>query len=142
MPASKPVDIHHLGEARASEFNPGMTNSATGEADDNRAQFEHQQGSNSTAASKVTSSVAGIKEAVPTSMEQLEAKLAEAQATIAHLSGGGNAQGDPRQRKLVDDAKDGVKRLQQQTANNSGGVSVFLAAVLCLLSFLIAYLFL
>ena len=141
MPASKPANSHHLGDARASAFNPGMTNSATGEADDNRAQFENQQANSSTVAAKVTSSVAGIKGAVPTSMEELEAKLAEAQATIARLSGGGNAQGDPRQRKLVDEAKDGVKRLQQQTAANRGGVSVFLAAVLCLLSFLIAYLF-
>ena len=84
--------------------------------------------------------------AVPTSAEDLKAQLAEAKATISSLTQQTEAQG-LRQRKSDAVNQDSRERIttgttgmgvQQQPAE---GVPVQIVAALCLLSFLLAYMF-
>lgn len=161
VPASRPANNHHLGEARASAFNPAMDGS------DNKTQTEHDEPGYQSATSKITSSVSGIKDAVPTSTEELKARLAEAQAQIASLTGrltggggesnddGSNNSGELRKRTVADKAhevKESVmntavqskQQLQQRMPDNAAaaaGIAVPVVAALCLVSFLLGYIF-
>lgn len=80
---------------------------------------------------------AAVTNAVPTSSEELQAQLAAAKAQIAKLT---SQLSDPqlRQRK-VQEASEKMQTVVQQS--NESGVPVQIVAGLCLLSFLIAYLF-
>jgi len=80
---------------------------------------------------------AAVTNAVPTSSAELQEQLAAAKAQISNLTG---QLSDPqlRQRK-VQEASDKMQAVVQQT--NETGVPVQIVAGLCLLSFLIAYLF-
>lgn len=80
---------------------------------------------------------AAVANAVPISSEQLQEQLAAAKAQISKLT---SQLGDPqlRQRK-VQEASEKMQTVVQQT--NESGVPVQIVAGLCLLSFLIAYLF-
>jgi hypothetical protein len=80
---------------------------------------------------------AAVTSAVPTSTEELQQQLAVAKAQIAKLTSQLN---DPqlRQRK-VQEASEKMQTVVQQS--NESGVPVQIVAGLCLLSFLIAYLF-
>ncbi|KAF1960111.1 VAMP-associated protein [Byssothecium circinans] len=117
-PESRPADSKNLGEARESAHNP--------------------------AASGVTTSVgaaaAAVSKAIPTSSEELQAQLAEAKATISRLTQ--QAESGLRQRKVESgtskESAQAALRTQQPPA---GGVSVQITAALCLVSFLLAYLF-
>ena len=78
-----------------------------------------------------------VANAVPTSSEDLKAQLVAANAQITKLK---NQIADPqvRQRK-VQEASEKMQTIVAQT--NEGGVPLQICAGLCLLSFLIAYLF-
>jgi len=115
---SEPANSKSLGDAKASAHNPA-TSSVLETA--------------SAAASAVTN-------AVPTSYEDLKAQLTEARAQLASLS----QEGGLRMRKAVganpDDSIATTANLAAKQAT-SEGVPVQIVAALCLLSFLLAYLF-
>ena len=92
---------------------------------------------NAAEATGVAGAAAAISSAMPTSGDDVKEQLAAARAQIAKLTA--QAQ-DPqvRQRK-VQEASDKMQTVVQQT--QEGGVPLQIVAGLCLLSFLIAYLF-
>ena len=76
--------------------------------------------------------------AVPMSYDELKAKLAEAQATIASYA----QEGGVRMRKVAkgETSNETVNQIAQRVQTNQG-VPLQVVAALCLLSFLLAYLF-
>jgi len=113
----EPAGNKHLGDAKASATNPATSN---------------------TIRDSVTSATSAVSSAVPTSYEDLKAQLAQAQATISSYS----QEGGLRMRKAVSGEASNTGStdggvLQQGTQ----GVPVQIVAALCLLSFLLAYLF-
>jgi hypothetical protein len=115
---SEPAGDKHLADARASATNPATSTASIKDS--------------------VTSSAAAVSNSVPTSYEDLKAQLAQAQATIASYS----QEGGLRMRKAAGASADTVAAsadsVRQQAAE---GVPVQIVAALCLLSFLLAYLF-
>jgi len=115
---SEPAGNKHLGHAKASATNPAISISSVNDS--------------------ATSAAAAVSNAVPTSYEDLKAQLAQAQATIASYS----QEGGLRMRKAAGTSADTVAAsadsARQQAAE---GVPVQIVAALCLLSFLLAYLF-
>jgi len=109
---SEPAGANSLGDAKASAGNPATSGSA--------------------------STGAAVSNAIPTSVEELKAQLAQAQATIASYS----QEGGLRMRKsagaAAEDAQATVETIKQ---NAPEGVPLQIVAGLCLLSFLMAYLF-
>ncbi len=93
--------------------------------------------SNVAGATGVSAAAAAVSSAVPTSTEELQEQLAAAKAQISKLS---SQIQDPqfRQRK-VQEANEKVQTVVQQS--HDSGVPLQIVAGLCLLSFLIAYLF-
>lgn len=88
-------------------------------------------------ASGIAGAAAAVSNAIPSSQDELKQQLADAQAQISKLT---NQLSDPqfRQRK-VQEATEKVQTVVQQT--NESGVPLQIVAGLCLLSFLIAYIF-
>ena len=78
---------------------------------------------------------------IPTNQDDLKQQLEDAKATISRLQA--QAAEGIRQRKPQETAKEAVNSVQQsmQNAPAPGGVSIQIVAGLCLLCFLIAYLF-
>lgn len=128
----RPADNQHLGDARASAYNPATSN---------------PQNSVAGALSSVVNAIpttASVANAMPISGEDIKAQLAEAKAQIVKLK----EQAEEtvlRQRKSDAANKDSGERfstgmkgmgMQQQPAE---GVPVPIVAALCLLSFLLAY---
>lgn len=85
----------------------------------------------------VAGTAAAVSNAIPTSTEELKAQLAAAQNQIAKLT---QDLKDPavRQRKVAE-AQEKVQTVVQQSQDS--GVPLHIVAALCLVSFLIAYLF-
>ena len=85
----------------------------------------------------VAGAAAAVSNAVPSNSEDLKAQLASAKDQIAGLT---KQLQDPqvRQRKM-NEAQEKVQTVVQQSQDN--GVPLHIAAILCLVSFLIAYLF-
>lgn len=126
-------------------------------ANDNSDINDETSRDHDTATKSASSTFANLKDAIPTSTEELKAQLAEAKAMIARLTSGnqqegGEVAGALRQRKgnLAESAKDvkdnvtgNLKTMTAQAKQNapSAGVAVPTVAVLCLLSFLLAYFF-
>jgi hypothetical protein len=92
---------------------------------------------NAAEATGVASAAAAISNAAPHSTEELKQQLAAAQAQISKLT---KDLQDPqiRQRK-VQEASEKMQTVVQQTQES--GVTLQMTAILCLVSFLIAYLF-
>lgn len=86
-------------------------------------------------------STTGSNTGLPTSQDDMKQQLAEAQATIQRLQG--EAAEGLRQRKPQEMAQKAVSSVQQsmQNAPAPGGVPVQYTAALCLVCFLLAYLF-
>ena len=84
---------------------------------------------------------AAVSRAIPTSQEELQAQLDSANATIQKLRA--DAAEGLRQRKPQEAAQKAVESVQQslQNAPAPGGVPIQYVAALCLLCFLLAYLF-
>jgi len=111
----KPAGSNSLGDAKASSTNPATQ-------------------------STLSSAATAVSNAVPTSVEELKSQLAQAQATIASYG----QEGGLRLRKAVgaagDDSTTGTTDISVRQ-QSSEGVPVQIVAALCLLSFLLAYLF-
>lgn len=114
---SKPAGNKHLGDAKASAFNP---ETPTGSAKES-----------------VASTAAAISDATPT-VEELKAQLAQAKATVASYSQDGGL----RLRKAVGASGEGSTAISDVSARQATveGVPVPIVAALCFLSFLLAYL--
>ncbi|KUJ12130.1 VAMP-associated protein [Mollisia scopiformis] len=95
--------------------------------------------SRSVADAKSFTSNPSIAASMPQSMEELKAKLAEAQATIATYT----EQAGIRARKVAkgETSNETVNQLAQQVHQAPQGVPLQIVAGLCLLSFLLAYFF-
>ncbi|KAG2162745.1 VAMP-associated protein [Aureobasidium pullulans] len=123
-PEERPIDNKHLGDAVDSARNPATDRSTY---------------SDSTTTQSFINSI-------PTSADDVKAKLAEAQATIARMSQERDDQG-LRQRKTDAVNQDSKERISAGTTGlgvqkaPTGGVPVQVVAGLCLLCFLIAYFF-
>lgn len=131
MPASRPLDSRSLGDARASATNPSP----------------HIKQEPGTTKSALSSLATNVMNATPTTAEELKAQLAEARAQIARLTDSVKDSG-LRQRKtdaVAQDAREkittGTTGLGVQTQTHGEGIPVQIVAGLCLLSFLVAYLF-
>jgi hypothetical protein len=115
---SEPAGNKHLGDTKASAANPATSISSVKDS--------------------VTSAAVAVSNAVPASYEDLKTQLAQAQATIASYS----QEGGLKMRKAAGASADTVAAsadsVRQQAVE---GVPVQIVAALCLLSFLLAYLF-
>jgi hypothetical protein len=113
--------------------------SSTGSKPAIKKEFGDTKPKSSTSAKEsVSNAAAAVSNAVPTSVEELKAQLAQAQATIASYG----KEGGLRLRKAVDStAEGGALSTEAIRQNISEGVPVQIVAALCLLSFLLAYLF-
>jgi len=123
-PEERPVDNKHLGDAVESARNPATDRNTT---------------------YSDSSTTQGFMNSIP-SADDVKAKLAEAQATIARMSQERDEQG-LRQRKTDAVNQDAKERISAGTTGlgvqkaPAGGVPVQVVAGLCLLCFLIAYFF-
>lgn len=88
-----------------------------------------------------TSGIGAVYSAIPTNQDDMRAKLDEANATIARLRS--EAAEGLRQRKPQESAEKAVEQVKQsmQNAPAPGGVPLPIAAALCLLCFIIAWIF-
>jgi hypothetical protein len=109
---SETTGSKNLGEAKASTINHSVSSSSLGEA------------------------VLSTNEAA--SVEELQAQLAQAKATIATYAQEGGLRMRNSTGSSKDDSRATIENIQQQTA---AGVPIQVVAVLCLVSFLLAYLF-
>jgi hypothetical protein len=119
VPQERPSDSKNLGEIRNEAYNPSTSG--------------NMHSSFSSAAGTVAS-------AMPSSSD-VEAQLAEAKAQIARLTQQVSEATGLRQRKTgsSQDSKQGVSTSMDTRQAPAGGVSVQITALLCLISFLIAY---
>ena len=119
-------------ESAAAEERPASSNKETARSAESAA-----------AGTTIGAVAASVAKAVPTSSEELQAQLAEAKATITRLQA--QAQEAVLRQRKTDSATKGAT--EKSTSGLSvqhapaGGVSVPVAALLCLLCFLIAYFF-
>lgn len=114
---SKSGGSKDLGEGKASGSNPSASSSAR---------------------ESVANASAAVVAAVPTSVEELKAQLAQAQATIASYG----KEGGLRMRKAAGmTGESGAVDTQAIRQHVSQGVPLQVVAALCLISFLLAYLF-
>lgn len=101
------------------------------------AESARSTAANAAEATGLTSAAAAVANAMPQSQEDVKQQLAAAQARIQELS---KQLADPqvRQRKVAE-AQEKVQTVIQQSQES--GVPIHIVAALCLVSFLIAYLF-
>jgi len=101
------------------------------------AESARSAAANAAEASGVAGAYAAVTNAVPKSQDDLNQQLAAAQARIKDLT---NQLADPqvRQRKIAE-TQEKVQQVVQQSQDS--GVPLHIVAALCLVSFLIAYLF-
>lgn len=120
-PSDKPADAKSRGDAVDSAYNPAMDQPAS---------------------SSLGAAAAAVTSAIPTSGEDLRRQLDAANAQIKNLQQ--QASDGLRQRKVGSEGeKQGApgSTMGMQNAPAPGGVPVQIVAALCLLCFLIAYLF-
>ena len=122
-PESRPTESKNLGEIRREVHNPAT---ASGQA--------------SGVAASISAAAAGVANAIPKSSAELEAQLNDAKATISNLTQQLEKSSGLRQRK-AEPARDSREQLQTaaSTQQAPGGVPIHIAALLSLLSFLLAY---
>lgn len=130
-PESRPEGSKSLGDAVNSAHNPVTSNTTSSMA--------------GTATGAATGTAAAVAAAMPSSTDDVKAQLAEAQATIGRLTKQLQDSTGLRQRKV--DGSSSAKGASIGTASMEvqqgppNGVPVPIVAALCLLSFLLAYLF-
>jgi hypothetical protein len=111
----KPEGAKSRGDAVNSAYNPAQSSGFAGAA-------------------------AAVSSAIPTSQDDVRRQLDEAKATIARLQE--QASSGLRQRNVAGNGeKSGPQSALAAKATSTGGVSVQIVALLCLLCFLIAYFF-
>ncbi|KAF2441402.1 VAMP-associated protein [Karstenula rhodostoma CBS 690.94] len=118
-PESRPTDSKNLGDARESAYNPATSSGV---------------------AATVSAAASSVANAIPTSAGELQAQLADAKATISSLRQQLQTSAGLRQRK-TEPTRDSTEQLQTAVAPQQapGGVPIQYAALLSLLSFLLAY---
>lgn len=118
----RPAGSKNLGEIERETYNP-----ATG------------SGAGAGVQQTVAAAAASVSNAIPTSQAELQAQLDAAKQQIARLTQ--QASEGLRQRKpdSTSGAKDQLATATQQQTAPAGGVSVQITALLCLVSFLLAY---
>lgn len=120
VPSERPAGSKNLGEIKHEAYSPATSGGV---------------------AATVSAAAARVSNAIPTSQEDLKAQLEEAKAQIARLTTQASEASGLRQRKV--DTTTGSKSELSTAAHTqtapAGGVSVQLCAILCLLSFLLAY---
>lgn len=112
-PSDRPSDAKNRGEAVASAYNPETT--------------ENQ------------SMMSSVSSAIPTNRDDLQRQLDAANAKVKQLQE--QASEGLRQRKVGGDAKSGNTSTGMQNAPAPGGVPIQIAALLCVICFLLAYFF-
>ena len=120
----RPAGSKNLGEIEREAYNPSSGAGA---------------GAGAGIQQTVTAAAASVSNAVPTSQAELQTQLDAAKQQIARLTQ--QASEGLRQRKpeSTSGAKDQLATATQQQTAPAGGVSVQITALLCLVSFLIAY---
>ncbi|KAJ4378501.1 phosphatidylinositol-binding protein scs2 [Didymella sp. IMI 355093] len=118
----RPAGSKNLGEIERETYNPATSSGAAAGV---------QQ--------TVATAAASVSNAIPTSQAELQAQLDSAKQQIARLTQ--QASEGLRQRKpdSTSGAKDQLATATQQQTSPAGGVSVQITALLCLVSFLLAY---
>jgi hypothetical protein len=119
VPSERPAGSKNLGEIKDEAYSP-----ATGGV-----------------AAAVSAAATRVSNAMPMSQEDLKAQLEEAKATIARLTTQASEATGLRQRKgdASVDSKSQLSTAPHTQTAPAGGVSVQITALLCLLSFLVAY---
>lgn len=108
---SEPAGNKHLGDAKASSFNPATSQSSIKDT--------------------VAATASTVSNAVPTSVNELKAQLAQAQEGGLRMRKAAGVGGE----SSTGTSDTGMQQLAPQ------GVPVQIVAALCLISFLLAYLF-
>jgi hypothetical protein len=80
-----------------------------------------------------------VSDTAQVTYEELKAKLVQAEAQVAKLTESGLRQRNVK--SAVEDAKKPAGEMAQAVKQTVGGVPVQIAALLCLVSFLLAYFF-
>jgi len=120
VPHDRPSGSKNLGEIKQETHNPATAGGV---------------------GATVSAAAAKVSNAIPVSQADLKAQLDEAKAQIARLTSQASEASGLRQRK-VEPASGGKGQLSTATHSQTapaGGVSVQITALLCLLSFLVAY---
>ncbi|KAF2127084.1 VAMP-associated protein [Dothidotthia symphoricarpi CBS 119687] len=120
----RPSDAKNLGEIKDEVYNP-----ATGGTQSAVASVQ----------STVAAAAASVTNAIPVSQEDVRAQLEDAKATIARLTKQAGESSGLRQRKVDPLAQGQTATAVDTQVAPAGGVSVQITALLCLMSFLIAY---
>lgn len=129
--------VNGAHEEAHEETPPAYTPSAANEQQRSRREPDVAKSSATSAAQTAASNVAA---AVPTNQDQLKRQLAEAQSQIEQLKR--QLDSGLRQRKAESsDDKSTTAALAQKMEQAPGGVPVQIVAVLCLISFILAWWF-
>lgn len=120
----RPAGSKNLGEIERETYNPASSTFSTSTGG----------GIQQTVAAAASS----VANAIPTSQAELQAQLDAAKAQITRLTQQADAGLRQRKPESSRDAKDQLATATQQAAP-AGGVSVQITALLCLVSFLLAY---
>ncbi|KAF9693518.1 hypothetical protein EKO04_008218 [Ascochyta lentis] len=121
----RPAGSKNLGEIERETYNPASSGYSTA-------------GTGAGIQQTVAAAAASVTNAIPTSQAELQAQLDAAKAQIARLTQQADAGLRQRKPESARDAKEQLATATQQTAP-AGGVSVQITALLCLVSFLLAY---
>jgi hypothetical protein len=117
-PQDRPADSKNLGEIKNEAFNPA-TSGGIG--------------------ASMAAVAASVTNAIPTSQAELQAQLSEAKAQIARLTQQADAGLRQRKAEPASGSKAPLATGVDSRAAPAGGVSVQITALLCLVSFLLAY---
>ncbi|KAF1921909.1 PapD-like protein [Ampelomyces quisqualis] len=119
-PGERPAGSKNLGEIKDETYNPATSGGV---------------------AATVSAAAARVSNAIPVSQEDLRAQLEEAKATISRLTAQASEASGLRQRKTEPtlDSKSQLATAAHTQTAPAGGVSVQITALLCLVSFLLAY---
>ncbi|KZM20064.1 phosphatidylinositol-binding protein scs2 [Ascochyta rabiei] len=123
----RPAGSKNLGQIEQETYNPASSGYSTA------------TGTGASIQQTVAAAAASVTNAIPTSQAELQAQLDAAKAQIARLTQQADAGLRQRKPESARDAKDQLATATQQQTAPAGGVSVQITALLCLVSFLIAY---
>jgi hypothetical protein len=116
LPSERPAGSKNLGEIKDETYNPATSGGV---------------------AATMSAAATRVSNAIPVSQADVNAQLAEAKATIARLTQQASEASGLRQRKT--DSKSQLSTAAHTQTAPAGGVSVQITALLCLVSFLLAY---
>ena len=118
-PEERPAGSKNLGEIKDETYNPATSG----------------------VGATMSAAATRVSNAIPMSQEDLSRQLEESKATIARLTQQASEASGLRQRKTepTHDSKSQLSTAAHTQTAPAGGVSVQITALLCLLSFLVAY---